>query len=336
MHTPYANLVFGVYPGGECGSGDGLAAGPPDDPVRTLRCLAELQGESKPFVIRVYERFSGRGDLSPFPAASPSHYERYLGPGRLLDLVLMFQSPSGDVAAYRDFAAELAGRHANHLYSVQVTEEASFTDGPGVIDGPYPNVQRALVEGVVAVKDTLRRLGKYDVKVGFNATPTFGPSVSFWSGIGALGREGFHTCLDYAGLDFFPDVFASAAPDGQPGDLRASVRSVLETMRNEWLPAAGIGSGIPIHITEHGWPTGPERSYERQAQVLETVIRTVEAERRRLNIARYTLFGLRDSDSSNPDVADNVFYHFGITRDDYSPKPAYEVFRKLVRELGAR
>ena len=107
-------------------------------------------------------------------------------------------------------------------------------------------------------------------------------------------------------------------------------------MRNEWLPAAGIGSHIPIDIAEHGWPTGPTRTCERQAQAIETVIRTLWAERQRLNIARYTLFDLRDAESSNPEVANDIFYHFGITRDDYSPNPAYWTYRKLVEEMGMR
>ena len=81
--------------------------------------------------------------------------------------------------------------------------------------------------------------------------------------------------LDYVGLDVFPDVFLPLAPDGQPGDLRSSVIGVLETMRSVWLPAAGIPDRVPLHITEHGWPTGAGRYPERQAQVLDTVIRTI-------------------------------------------------------------
>lgn len=54
--------------------------------------------------------------------------------------------------------------------------------------------------------------------------------------------------------------------------------------------------------------------------------------RRELNISHYMLFGLRDADSSEPDL----FHQFGIMRgDDYTPKPAYHTFRQLIRELGA-
>jgi hypothetical protein len=60
-------------------------------------------------------------------------------------------------------------------------------------------------------------------------------------------------------------------------------------------------------------------------------MRAVYSLRCKLNISHYTLFGLRDADSSKEDL----FHQFGITRDDYSPKPAYTVFKQLIGELGA-
>jgi hypothetical protein len=88
---------------------------------------------------------------------------------------------------------------------------------------------------------------------------------------------------------------------------------------------------VPIRVTENGWPTGPGRSPERQAATLETVIRTVHDHRAELNIAGYELFDLRDADSGRP----NVFCQFGLLRDDYEPKPAFETYRRLIAELGA-
>jgi hypothetical protein len=49
-----------------------------------------------------------------------------------------------------------------------------------------------------------------------------------------------------------------------------------------------------------------------------------------VNISHYKLFGLRDADSSKEDL----FHQYGIMRDDYSPKPAYDTFKRLIRELG--
>jgi hypothetical protein len=214
------------------------------------------------------------------------------------------------------------------LCAVQITEEANFTDGPTVIDGPYPNVCVALTEGVREAKHTLLALGRADVKVGFNSTPTFGPSADFWKRV--AGGEDFVQSLDYVGLDFFPDVFRRVAS----GDLTASVIGVLETMRTVWLPLAGIPDEIPIHITEHGWPTSAGREMARQAEAIEQAIRTVHANRDRLNVGRYTLFALRDVALRTSANEQDLFGCFGIMTADYQRKPAFEVFARLVRELG--
>ncbi|MBI1766590.1 MAG: hypothetical protein HYR56_34715 [Acidobacteria bacterium] len=324
-----APLVFGIYPGGGAGSDEGEITGPPDDPAQIEAALRLLQGQVQPFIIRAYERHSDAEAPSPWSARTPDRYEQYLHAGRQLDLVVMFQSARGDVAGYLEFVRALIRQHGQHLYSIQITEEANFTDGPTAIDGPWPNVREALVQGVIAAKEELRILGG-NARVGFNSTPTFGPAAEFWTSIGALGGQPFLNALDYVGLDFFPDVFRRVAPDGEPGDLATATLAVLETLRNVWLPAAGIPPTLPIHITEHGWATDPTRPPARQNEVVEQVIRIVHEARQRLHIARYSLFGLRDTDSSKP----NFFYQFGLLRDDYTPKPAFQTYARLIAELS--
>jgi len=70
---------------------------------------------------------------------------------------------------------------------------------------------------------------------------------------------------------------------------------------------------------------------ELPAPVLPPVRRGDET-RERLNIARYTMFDLRDADSSKADL----MYQFGLMRDDYTPKPAFEAYRGLIDELGSK
>jgi hypothetical protein len=326
-HRP---LTFGIYPGGE----HGLLAGPPDDPERAGAALAELQGGATRFIVRCYDSFQDPGSpLWSLPCA-PEEFGRYATPGaRPMDLVLQYCSAAGNVPGYLEFVRNRIGRYAPLLYSVQITEEASFTGGPEVIDGPYPNVCAALTEGVQTARECLFSLGLRDVKVGFNSTPTFGPSADFWTRI-ATGGRGFIGALDYVGLDFFPDVFRRVAADGQPGDLASSVVGVLETMRSVWLPSAGISDRVPMHITEHGWPTSSGRSSNRQAKVIDRVVRTVHANSERLNVDSYSLFALRDVALPNSGNEKDVFHFFGIMTADYERKPAFETYRKLIQELG--
>jgi hypothetical protein len=48
-----------------------------------------------------------------------------------------------------------------------------------------------------------------------------------------------------------------------------------------------IGAAMPIRICKNGWPTGPGRPEDRQAEVLDTVLRAVHARRHELNITHW-------------------------------------------------
>jgi hypothetical protein len=324
-------LTFGIYPGSITGSDSPeMLVGPPDEPARIQAALDELRGDGGPFLVRGYIPFHDSPPARPVTSPTPVDVEQYARDGRRLDVVLQFQSAGGNVDGYVEFVRQQVRRYGSLADSLQVTEEANFTNGPPVIDGTFPDVREALVQGVLAAKDEARCCGYDDLKIGFNAVPSFDPGNDFWQAIGELGRQSFVEALDYVGLDFFPDVFRPVAPDGQPGDLRQMVVVILQAMRESWMPAAGIPAAVPIHVAENGWPTSPERSHQRQAVALETIVRTVHDYRGNYHITHYRLFDLRDTDSSNPDI----FYQFGILRDDYTPKPAFEVYRRLIAELG--
>ncbi|WP_051733355.1 hypothetical protein [Kitasatospora phosalacinea] len=108
-----------------------------------------------------------------------------------------------------------------------------------------------------------------------------------------------------------------------------AVAAVLTAFRRTSLPLAGIPDTVPIRVCENGWPTGPGRGEQRQAAVLDTVVRTVAALAGELNIDGYSLFALRDADSH----AEGLFPHFGLLHDDYTPKQAFRTYRDLIEEL---
>ncbi|GAA2601612.1 hypothetical protein GCM10010399_35490 [Dactylosporangium fulvum] len=313
-------LLFGVYAGGLGADEHGdITPGPPEDAQRIAERLDELHGD-RPFLVRGYVQYSDAdGAHLEAPPAPWQHAVR----GRRLDLVACFREPGDDLTGWLAFLRSVIRTHGETLATLQVGEEANH-DGPGG-DGGRPAVRRAIVEGVLAARDEIDRLG-LDVRVGCNSTPVFDPAQEFWTGLGRLGGSEFTGALDYAGLDFFPDVFR-AVPDAA---LTDAVRGVLHGFRHTSLAAAGVPDRTPIHVTENGWATGPDRSPERQAEVLDRVVRIVDGVSAELGITAYEHFALRDADSAVPDT----MYQFGLVRSDYTPKPAFHRYGALIRELG--
>ncbi|MDI2125632.1 hypothetical protein [Yinghuangia seranimata] len=324
-HPAPGTLLFGIYPGSATGDDTGgLAAGKPDDPERIDALLDRLQGpEGRPFLVRAYLQFTDRTELgAPHPTATPPDAARHAVRGRRLDLVAQYQSAVGDVDGYCAFVRELVAQYGPVTETLQITEEPNVAGNP-TLDGHYPRVREALIRGVSAAKAAARELGHHHLRVGFNTTPLFGPSAVFPAELVSEGGELFVADLDYIGLDFFPDVFRPVPAD----ELAATVEGLLCHHRDTALTPAGLGH-LPLVVTEHGWPTGPDRTPERQAEVVDTVVGTMAAHAEALGLAGYTHFALRDAGSGNP----GLFHRFGITTDDYTPKPAFAVLQALIAE----
>jgi hypothetical protein len=298
-------MIFGIYPGSALGDDTGrIVTGPPDRPDAINDALDELQGSAdRPFLVRAYRAF---GDNT----ATPENPELYLKNGRRLDLVAQYHSPSGDVDGYLTFVEELIDTYGEAIATLQICEEPNVTGNP-CLDGWYPRVIDAIVAGVTAAKAKALRNGLADLRVGCNSTPLLGPSAGFFDELAKAGGDRFLIDLDYVGLDFFPDVFRPIPAD-RIGPL---VQSLLAAHSEQ------IGH-LPLVITEHGWPTGPGRPAERQAEILRTVV----AAARKQNVGGYTHFSLRDACSAEPDL----FAQFGLMTDTYTPKPAFRAFRNLI------
>ncbi|HEY3937540.1 MAG TPA: hypothetical protein VGL97_08930 [Bryobacteraceae bacterium] len=318
-----AELTFGIYYGGAPEDHHELSAGKPDLPEQVNRALDGLQG-NKRLLVRTYLRYTGSPEdavLAGMP--SPAELARYTWRGRKLDLVLCNWDSRGNLAGWSAFIENTIARYGPYLQCLQICEEPNLYDYPG--DGRFPCVVEAIVSGVPVAHRKLRAAG-LSALVGFNAVPCFDPNDGFWRGIAQKMSPAFLRSLDYVGLNFYPDV-----TEPLTGSLREVVTSILTHFRHVNLAQAGIPASVPIHICENGWPTGPNRYYTRQADVLEQMVRTIHSLSEKLNITHYQLFALRDADTANPDP----YRQFGILRDDYSPKPAFDTYRELIAELGA-
>jgi hypothetical protein len=319
-----SRFCFGIYAGGQAGTETGMTQGPADNFAETQKALTELQGDAS-LLVRCYIGYHGVGKVHRLTPGSP---DLLTARGRKMDLVLCYQTDDDDMAAWATFIREMLSRYHRVLAKIQITEEANV-NLPS-LDGYFAHSRKALVEGVKVAKNEIMKL-KADILVGFNATPDFNPNRTFYREIAQLADDEFYRSLDYVGLDFFPDVFRRVAPDGSPMDLQQGILSVLNQFKHVDLKNAGIDPGIELHITENGWPTHSDRSQEQQARILEKIITLIFQRRQEFNITHYELFSLRDANSTQ----DDLFCQFGILKDNYERKLAFETFKRMIKEFGA-
>jgi hypothetical protein len=331
---PGPRLRFGLTPAGEAGALGPAVPAVPDDPPRTLAALAALRPPGGPLVLRLNRFFwsDGEAGIQRFLALA----NRYTSNGYLVELQVRYHPPAGhegDVPGYLAFVREVVRRFGSNpqVVAAQITNEVNFTVSPDSSDGSYAGARDALIQGVIAAKREARRLGYDQLKVGFNWVYRTDPGneASFWGYLRDHGGPEFLASLDWIGLDAYPGtVFPPSEP---PGGERDGMVNAMSQLRECFAPIAGIAATVPIHVEENGWPTGPGRSEEMQARALETMVRAVHDFRGTYNVSDYRWFDLRDHNTSSG----NFQHHYGLLRDDYSAKPAFDVYRRLLAELSA-
>ncbi|MFL5782043.1 MAG: hypothetical protein ACJ760_12090, partial [Thermoleophilaceae bacterium] len=217
------------------------------------------------------------------------------------------------------------------VVGIQVTNEVNLAFSPDSSDGAYDRGRDALILGVEAAKDEARRRGFDQLEIGFNWAYRNSPSEdqSFWNYLRDHGGRRFVGSLDWVGVDAYPGTFIP--PANSPGGERDALVNAFTSFRC-YSRGAGIPKRIPIHVEENGWPTGPGRTYARQAQAMDTMVRAVHDFRGTFNISDYRWFDLRDSNTTSP----NFQQQYGLMTDEYVPKPAFALYRKLATGLGAR
>jgi hypothetical protein len=335
-HPP---LRFGVTPGAQTGQ---LGSGPqppriPEDPAKQVKALHDLRPDSRiPFVLRLHRFFWSDGEegVKRFEELA----ERYTKEGFLVELQLRYHpnaEQEGDIPAWTAFVRDVVDRFGSNprVVAIQVTNEVNLPFSPDSSDGAYDKGHEALVEGVKAAKDEARSKGYDQLEIGFNWAYRSTPQADdeFWNYLRDHGGPAFVDSLDWIGLDAYPGTFFP--PAEAPGRERDGMVNAMSSIRC-FAARAGIPESKPIHIEENGFPTSnsPDRSEQRQVEVMHTLIDAVNDFRGTYNVSDYRWFNLRDGDSTSP----NFQVRYGLLHDDYTEKPAFGVYRDLVAELSAR
>ena len=326
-------LTFGIYPGGLAGQVAGPPAEPkPDDPAKILGALDQLRGGSRPFVLHLYLEWNGTGDAEERVRAAEGLIDRYTAAGYAVEFVLTYRPRARrgepDVAEFVAFTESMVARIGPRVKALQVMNEVNNDLSPDASDGAYPGARDALPRAIIAAARAKRARGLDSLEIGMNWFYRLGPEheYEFWSELGAKGGTELARSLDWVGLDAYPGTFFPPAGSR----YRESMANAMSSLRECYMPLAGLGSQVPIHVVENGYPTGPGRSFAEQERALREMVRAVHDFRGNYNVTDYRWFDLRDGDSSNP----NFGQQYGLMLDDYTPKPAFGAYRELITELA--
>jgi hypothetical protein len=305
----------------------------PEDTRKTLAALARLRPAGGPFTVHIYRSYLNGANDATEDAEHRRLVDLYTGHGYGVEIVIRYRR-DGDAGGFAKFVRGVVGRFGDNplVRGFQVTNEVNFAASGDSSDGVYEGARDALIQGVIAAKEEARRRGYSQLRIGFNWFYRTDPGNEdgFWSYLRDHGGKRFRDALDWVGLDVYPGTFfPPATPPDSTGDF---VVNALSQLRDCFMDDAGIPESVPIHVEENGYPTGPGRSYADQRGALESMLGAVNTYRANYNVTNYFWFDLRDADSSSP----NFQQQYGLMRDDYSPKPAYDAFRTLVSKLSLR
>jgi len=332
--TSQAPLRFGIYPGGPAGSVNATAPPVAENPAKRLSALKALAG-SKPFVVRLYSGWTGNASADDVSGWLDGWIADYTAAGLQVELVVRYKPAAASAsapAAFADYIRTIVRRYGANsgFVSLQVANEANIPGAPGAADGAFAGAAEAVVKGVIAAKDQVRRDGDEQLAIGFNWAYDERPQAStdFWNTLGRLGGRDFADAVDWVGLDSYPGTWTPQIPLSNllPGLAAAALTDSVRSLRNCFMPLAGLAEATALHVSENGFPTGPARSDALQSQTLDAMVRSVNAIRATYGITDYRWFDLRDSSSADPSIESQ----YGITRDDYSPKPAFDTYRNLI------
>jgi hypothetical protein len=220
---------------------------------------------------------------------------------------------------------------------LQITNEVNIAISPNTSDGAYRDAVRALVDGVVTAKRESRRLRLRHQEIGFNYAWRFdfadpANDARFWEALGRRGGRRLRDHTDWVGIDLYPGTWAPgvlfAATIVDLGD--AFLEGIAQT-RECFMVKAGFTSRTPLRVEETGYATGPGRSEQDQAVAARDFTAAAHRYRDTYGITDFRWFNLRDNNSSGPTFQQ----HFGLLRDDYSRKPAFDAYRRAVARWGA-
>jgi hypothetical protein len=203
---------------------------------------------------------------------------------------------------------------------------------PNTSDGSFTAGKGALVHGVEAAYDELRKHGwAKRVPVGFTFAYRLDPTADsrLFDYLNRNGGARFRRALGFVGLDVYPGTVYPPTlipPIDTAGDEMASA---IATMRVCYLPLAKISPKTPIWITENGFASHGTGNTA-QPDALRQMVDATRTYGGTYNVTDYRWFNLRDNNSQGI----GLFDQDGLLRDDNSRKPSFTLYKSLIKTYG--
>jgi hypothetical protein len=329
-----AALRFGVDPELAGSVGSVQTSSKPEDDSKRLAALNSLRPAGRELVLRVNRLFWSDGDsgIRTFEQL----IARDSAAGFDVELQVRYHpttAEEGDLAAWAAYVRHVVDVFGPnpHVVAMTITNENNINVSPNTSDGSYKSANQALIDGVIAARQEADAHGWGRLKFGFTYAWRFSPQgdAAFWGAL-AAGGPAFRRALSFVGLDAYPGSFYPPAilP---PDDVGQEMVKALATVRECMMASAQIGAGVPIWITENGYPTTPGLHTEaEQAASLGAMVDAVHAYAGTYDVSDYRWFNLRDNDSQGTGTFDTD----GLLRDDYSPKASFAQLRARIAGFG--
>lgn len=324
-------MQFGTYPWAAVGAVGQVAPAVPNDANKALAICKALKG-SKQLTIHDYGDYVGGTALDTADHLI-SDVAWWAANGFRVEAVLRYRATS-KWGGWLPWVTAISKRLAalRGVVAIQVGNEPN-NPTPAAGDGSYPFAVKNIARGVVAARKAVVSAGRADIRVGFNwAANGYNATEPMWGQLLTAAGSAFTASVGFVGVDVYPGTWTSPVSNSpRMSDVDATVRGAIGAARSKHMVAAGLGFGVPIVVTETGYPTGARRTEATQNAVLKQIITSVLAVTSSENVIGMNWFDLRDANTGSRQPENG----YGLCRDDYSWKPACSSFKGYVQGAHA-
>ena len=329
-------LGFGINPAGFAGALGPPVAETPEDPAKTLAALSRLRPPHAPFTLRLNRLFwSDHGAGITRFARLARHYIRH---GYRVEVQVRYHPDAkqeGRIGAWVDYVKRVTRRLGSirGVTGLQITNEVNFLPiAPDASDSSFAGARDALIRGVEAAHRVVRSRHLRQVTIGFNWAYTNTPAneTGFWSYLQDHGGERFVRGPRLGRARRLPGHLLPADradPDGLCGrngqrDERAARLLHADGRARRRHPDPRRGERLANGPRPNGGQAGRRAAADGEGGQPTSAATTA---------SRSTA----GSTSATTNTSSTNFqHHYGLLRDDYTKKPAFGVYRRLVAKLA--